>query len=254
MATLDRNGVTLNYEVYGSGPALLLTHGFSATARMWDPQIEVLSARHTLILWDLRGHGLSAAPEASEAYLEREATRDMAALLDAVGADEAIIGGLSLGGYLSLAFHCDCPERTRALLIIDTGPGYKRDDGRAAWNRQANAMADSIERDGMAALTGGSAERAAAVHQDLNGVVRAGRSLLTQHSPRVIESLPTIDVPSLVVVGAQDEPFLAATNYMAAKIPGAEKVIVPEAGHAVNLDQPQAFNAAVCDFLDRQGL
>ncbi|MEM8768168.1 MAG: alpha/beta fold hydrolase [Pseudomonadota bacterium] len=254
MAMLNRNGVAISYDVHGSGPALLLTHGFSATARMWDPQIEALSARHTLILWDLRGHGLSAAPEAPEAYLEREATADMAALLDAVGAETAIIGGLSLGGYLSLAFHCDYSERTRALLIIDTGPGYKRDDGRAAWNRQANAMADSIERDGMAALSGGSAERSAAVHRDLNGVVRAGRSLLTQHSPRVIESLPAIEVPSLVVVGAEDEPFLAATDYMAAKIAGAEKVVVAEAGHAVNLDQPQIFNAALIDFLDRHGL
>ena len=254
MAMLDRNGIAIHYEVHGSGPALLLTHGFSATARMWDPQIQALSARHRLILWDIRGHGLSAAPQEPEAYLEREATGDMAALLDAVGADEAIIGGLSLGGYLSLAFHCDYPERTRALLIIDTGPGYKRDDGRAAWNRQANAMADSIERDGMAALSGGSAERASAEHRDLAGVVRAGRSLLTQHSPRVIESLPTIGVPSLVVVGAEDEPFLAATDYMAAKIPGAEKVVVADAGHAVNLDQPRVFNEAVGDFLERHGL
>ncbi len=254
MATLERDGIEIYYEVHGSGPAILLTHGFSATARMWDPQIEALCAGHTLILWDLRGHGRSASPTDLAAYAEREATADMAALLDTAGFEAAVIGGLSLGGYLSLAFHCDYRERTRGLLIIDTGPGYKRDEGRAAWNRQAEATADAIDRDGMAALAGGSAERSASVHRDLAGVARAGRTLLTQHSPRVIETLPAIDVPSLVVVGAEDEPFLAATDYMAAKIPAAEKVVVADAGHAVNLDQPEVFNDAVTTFLARHGL
>jgi pimeloyl-ACP methyl ester carboxylesterase len=78
--------------------------------------------------------------------------------------------------------------------------------------------------------------------------------MLTQHSPRVIESLPDIAVPAIVLAGAEDEPFLAATDYMAAKIPGAEKVIVPDAGHAVNLDQPLAFNEAIRTFLKANDL
>ena len=77
--------------------------------------------------------------------------------------------------------------------------------------------------------------------------------MLTQHSARVIESLPGIRVPALVAVGAEDEPFLNPTDYMAAKIPGAEKIVIPNAGHAANIDQPEAFNRAVAEFLERIG-
>ncbi len=87
-------------------------------------------------------------------------------------------------------------------------------------------------------------------HRDASGLARAARGMLTQRDARVIESLPDIKVPSLVVVGADDAPFLAASDYMAAKIPGAKKVVIPAAGHAVNIDQPQAFIDAVLPFLD----
>ena len=254
MAELNRDGVVLSYDVHGSGPALLLTHGFTATSQMWQSQIEALSQDYSLILWDLRGHGQSDSPPDAAAYSEAMTTEDMAALLDHLGFEDAIIGGLSLGGYMSLAFYADYPERVRALLIIDTGPGYRKDAGREAWNKRANDMADAIERDGAAYLTRGSAERSSAVHKDLSGVVRAGRHMLTQHSPRVIETLPSISVPSLVVVGAEDEPFLAASDYMAKKIPGADKLVIPEAGHAVNVDQPQAFNDGVLAFLKANSL
>ncbi|MEJ2087759.1 MAG: alpha/beta fold hydrolase [Gammaproteobacteria bacterium] len=254
MPHLSRDGVNIYYETHGSGPALILTHGFSATARMWDPQIEVLSRDHTLILWDMRGHGDSDAPEDDACYSEALTVDDMAALLDEAGADRAIVGGLSLGGYMSLAFHATHPERVRALLIIDCGPGYKKDAARDAWNRTAYQRAEDIAKHGVAALQGGSAERASAVHKDINGLVYAARNMLTQHNARVIESLPEIRVPSIVVAGAQDEPFLAATDYMAAKIPGAEKLIIADAGHAANMDQPDAFNRGILEFLARNKL
>ncbi len=249
MALLDRDGVNLYYETHGKGPVILLTHGFSATSQMWREQIEALSRDHTLILWDMRGHGRSDAPADGAAYSEALTTADMAALLDHHGAERAVIGGLSLGGYMSLAFYADFPQRVDGLLVIDTGPGYKRDEAREAWNRQAGETARGIEQHGLDALAGGSAERAQAEHRDLNGLVRAARHMLTQHSPRVIELLPHIAVPTLVLAGAQDEPFLAATDYMAAKIPNARRVIVDDAGHAANMDQPAAFNAAVSGFL-----
>ncbi|WP_163609139.1 alpha/beta fold hydrolase, partial [Klebsiella pneumoniae] len=89
---------------------------------------------YKLILWDMRGHGQSDYPDDPGAYSEALTVGDMAAILDAVGARRAIIGGLSLGGYMSLAFHRAYPDRTRALLIIDTDPGFKKDDARQAWN------------------------------------------------------------------------------------------------------------------------
>jgi pimeloyl-ACP methyl ester carboxylesterase len=246
---IDREGIEIYYEVHGSGPPILLTHGFGSTSAMWQGQIAVLSKRHKLVLWDMRGHGRSGYPRDPAAYSEAQTVADMAALLDAVDVPSAIIGGLSLGGYMSLAFCHAHPKRVRALLIIDTGPGFKKHDAREAWNRRAQTTADRLDREGLDALRSFSRERSDALHRDASGLAHAARGMLTQRDARVIELLPDIKVPSLVVCGADDAPFLAASDYMAAKIPGADKVIIPAAGHAVNIDQPQAFVDAVLPFL-----
>src|SRR5664279_22132 len=250
MPVIDRDGVKIYYEVHGDGPPLLLTHGYSSTSAMWQGQIAALSKHHTLVLWDMRGHGQSDYPDDPAAYSEALTVADIAALLDKVGAERAIVGGLSLGGYMSLAFYRAHPERVRALLIIDTGPGFKKDDARDAWNKRAHDTGDRFEREGLDGLKSPSPERSGVSHRDASGLARAARGMLTQRDGRVIESLPNIRVPSLVVVGADDTPFLAASDYMAAKIPGAEKVVIPAAGHTVNIDQPQAFIDAVLPFLD----
>ena len=250
MPKIDRDGVNIYFEVHGDGPPLILTHGYSSTSAMWQGQIDALSKRHKLILWDMRGHGQSDYPNDPKAYSEALTVGDIAALLDAVGADKAIVGGLSLGGYMSLAFHRAHPARVSALLIIDTGPGFKKDDAREAWNKRALDTAERFERDGLEVLKSASRERSSVSHRNASGLALAARGMLTQRDARVIESLPEIKVPSLIVVGADDTPFLAASDYMAAKIPGAQKVVVAAAGHAVNIDQPQAFIDAVLPFLD----
>lgn len=254
MAFLDRDGVKIYYEVHGEGPALLLTHGYSATSRMWTGQIPPLSEHFKLILWDMRGHGQSNYPDDPSAYSEAATVGDMAALLDAIGAKTAIIGGLSLGGYMSLAFHLAHPERTRALLIIDTGPGYKSDEAREGWNVSALTSAKRFEREGLAPLASATAERPNAGHRDASGLAHAARGMLTQKDARVINSLPNIAVPSLVVVGANDTSFLKASDYMVAKIQRAKKIVIPDAGHGANIDQPEAFNAALLEFLRDEGL
>jgi pimeloyl-ACP methyl ester carboxylesterase len=251
MPTLDRNGVQIHYEVHGDGPPLILTHGYSSTSSMWLEQIGPLSKRHKLILWDMRGHGKSDYPEDPSAYSEALTVGDIAALLDAVGAERAIVGGLSLGGYMSLAFYRAHPDRVRALLIIDTGPGFKKDDAREAWNRRARDTAERFDREGLDVLKSASRERSTVQHRNAKGLALAARGMLTQRDARVIGLLPEIKVPSLIVVGADDAPFLAASDYMASKIPGAQKVVIPQAGHAVNIDQPQAFIDAVEPFLAR---
>lgn len=254
MPVLNRGGVNISFDVYGSGPALILTHGYSATSEMWSGQIEALSADHTLITWDMRGHGQSDSPTDADQYSAALTVADIAALLDHVGAPSAIVGGLSLGGYMSLAFHLAHQERVRALVIIDTGPGFKNDEARAGWNDYANTFADEFAAKGLDYLSDGSVEQATANHRDAAGLVLAARHMLTQHHADVIESLPSIKVPSLVLVGANDKPFLNATDYMAAKIPEATKVVIPDAGHASNIDQPAAFNEAVLQFLSSRGL
>src|ERR1700730_12426620 len=250
MPKIDRDGVNIHYEVHGSGPPLILTHGFSSTSEMWRGQIEALSKNHKLVLWDMRGHGQSDYPDDPKAYSEALTVADIAALLDAIGANNAVVGGLSLGSYMSLAFYRAYPARFRPLLIIDTGPGFKKDDAREAWNKRARDTADRFEREGLAVLKSASREGSSVSHRDALGLARAARGMLTQRDARVIEVLPDIKVPSLIVVGADDAPFLAASDYMAEKIPGATKVVIPAAGHAVNIDQPQAFIDAVLPFLD----
>ena len=250
MPTLDRNGVHIYYETHGSGPAVLLTNGYSATAEMWKPNIAALSQRYRLILWDMRGHGQTESPNDPALYSEEATVGDMAALLDACGAQQAVIGGLSLGGYMSLAFHLAHAERVAALMLFDTGPGYKREEPRAGWNKRAEATAREYETKGLAAL-GRSAEVLASNHRSAQGLAHAARGMLAQRDARVIDSLASIRIPTLVLVGSKDEPFLAATDYMASKIPGATKVIIPAAGHAANIDQPEAFNQAVLAFLER---
>ncbi len=254
MPILNRDGVGLYYEVHGRGPALLLSHGYSATCQMWAGQVEALAKYFTLILWDMRGHGRSDSPEDPGAYSEIATVADMTALLDAAGAPRAVIGGLSLGGYMSLAFHRAHPERVRGLMLFDTGPGYRSDEARAGWNARAARTAEKFEAEGLARLEKGGPEVRAAGHRSAEGLARAARGMLTQRDDAVIASLPAIAVPTLVLVGADDAPFRAASDYMAAKIPGARKVVIPGAGHAANIDQPETFNAAVLAFLREAGL
>ncbi len=253
MAEIERDGVHLYYEVHGprEPPGLgtiLLTHGYSSSSHMWQPNLDALGAEHRVVVWDLRGHGRSDSPGDVGQYTESLAVEDMAAILDALGVDRAVVGGLSLGGYLSLAFHLAHPDRVRALMLFDTGPGYRRDEGREGWNRSAIARAEAFETRGLDALVS-RAEVSQRVHKSATGLALAARGLLTQHDGRVIGSLGTIGVPTLVLVGQDDEPFLAAADYMAGHIPAATKVVLADAGHASNLDQPEAFDRNVLDFL-----
>jgi pimeloyl-ACP methyl ester carboxylesterase len=215
---------------------------------MWTPNLAALARDRQVITWDIRGHGRSASPADRSLYSEEASIADMAAVLDACGVRRAAIGGLSLGGYLSLAFHLVHPGRVAALLLFDTGPGFKQDRARERWNSYAGARADALDRDGLAALSTG-VEVGPGPHDPM-GLALAGRGILTQRDSRVIDSLPAIRVPTLVLVGEHDEPFLAATDYMAGKIPGAVKAILRDAGHAANIDQPDAFNGVVNEFLD----
>ena len=250
MPTIDREGVKIYYEVHGEGPAILLSHGYSSTSEMWRGQIEILSRSHRIIIWDMRGHGRTDYPDNPSEYSEDKTVADMTAILEAVGADQAIVGGLSLGGYMTLAFNLAHPERVRALLLIDTGPGFKSDEARERWNKHALNIGQRLETEALNYLSSLSKERAMSSHRSADGLARAARGMLTQRDARVINSLPNIKVPALVVVGANDTAFLDAAGYMTAKIPNATKVVIPNAGHAVNLDQPEAFNRAALKFLE----
>jgi pimeloyl-ACP methyl ester carboxylesterase len=245
------NGIDIDYEVGGQGPAILLSHGYSATGHMWAPQRPALEPGWRLITWDMRGHGETDSPADPAAYSERLTVDDMRGLLDHLGVRRAVIGGLSLGGYMSLAFHMRYPEMVRALVICDSGPGYRNAEARAQWNERAQARARDLEARGLAALDSGSREmrEARARHRSAQGLAHAARGMLAQEASGVIDSLPGIRVPTLVVVGDRDTPFLPPSEYMAKKIPGARLATIPDAGHSSNIDQPEAFNRALLEFL-----
>lgn len=250
MPTLDRDGVHIYYETHGSGPAVLLTHGFSATTAAWKPQLEALSECYQLITWDLRGHGQSDSPAEPAAYSEALSVADMLAVLDAGGVERAVLGGHSLGGYLSLAFYCAHPERVKGLMLLGTGPGFRKDAAREAWNQRARSFADAFEERGLGAL-GRSPEVRAGAHRSAQGLAHAARGILTQHDARVMDALGSVEVPTLVMSGDRDTPFLAATEYMAAKIPHAKKLTLANAGHAANIERAAVFNREFGTFLDQ---
>jgi pimeloyl-ACP methyl ester carboxylesterase len=226
---------------------LLLTHGFGASRAMWTPNLETLGAARQVLTWDLPGHGDSAV---SGELTHDACIADMLMLLDARGARRAVIGGMSLGGFLSLLLCARHPERVAALVLIDTGPGFRDSAAREAWNAWVAGLADDLEARGLEALRP-SPESAAADHAaGAAGLAAAARAILTQRDGEVSESLGAIAVPTLIVVGARDDRFLAAADAMARRIPGARKVVIEGAGHAANMDQPAEFNRAVLEFLE----
>jgi pimeloyl-ACP methyl ester carboxylesterase len=251
MERLDRDGVFLAYEIHdaeGSGLPVLLTHGYGASRRMWDPN-RAATSPHPTITWDMRGHGESDAPDDPSLYSHELTMDDIAALLDVAGAERAVLIGMSLGGFMSLGFRLRSPQRVAALVLVDTGPGFRRPEAREGWNAWARDRADQLERDGLDALPGGREQRGVDHVHGAEGLAHAARGMLAQQDEAVFESLGEVSVPTLVVVGAEDQQFLAAADVMEARIPDARKVVLPGAGHAANVDAPEEFNAAVAEFL-----
>lgn len=266
------NGIEIAYDVAGRGQPVLLTHGYSDTRRIWDGQCQALSDRYRVITWDMRGHGQTDSPEDPARYSVDATVGDMRALLQHLGVLRAVIGGLSLGGHVSLAFALAHPGMARALVICDSGPGYRNPSARVAWNARADERAAALEARGLAALGDGSrAMREIARdpahggapgprssgpgetvprHRSAQGLAHAARGMLAQTGSAVIDRLPSIRVPTLVIVGEHDQPFRVPSTYMASKIPGARLETIPDAGHWANLDQPEIFNRLLLDFLD----
>ncbi len=250
MPYIDRDGVNVFYEAAGSKTPVFLTHGYSASGQMWAPQVAAFADRYRMITWDMRGHGRTDSPNDPARYTAPATLEDMRAIMKTCGVDSAVVGGLSLGGFMSLAFYLKYPEMVRALILADTGPGYRNPAAREQWNERARNRARDLDERGLASAST-SAEVRVATHRSAAGLAHAARGMLAQVDDHVISGLPTIKVPTLVIVGDRDANFIAPCQYMAAKIPGAEIVTIRDAGHASNLDQPDQFNEALASFLGR---
>ena len=251
------NGIEINYEVHGSGFPVVFLHGFVGTVDMWHPQVAALSADYRFITYDARGHGDSESPKSADAYSAEIVVEDLDQLLGAVGVDRAVVGGLSMGGYESLRFYLSHPEKVAALILMDTGPGYRNPARREEWNRGQEEGARVLEQEGIEAFAARAPSytaRERILRLNPVGLANMARKVVAQHDSWVIDNLREVSVPTLVLVGENDQPFLAASEYMERAIPDARRVVIPGAGHSANIDNPEAFNRALLDFLGQLGL
>lgn len=263
------DGVALHAEAHGDGPPLLLSPGYCQTHENFRPQAASLArAGYRVVLWDYRGHGLSDAPLEPARYSMAQVVDDLGRVLDwAAPGRRAVLGGLSFGGLASLHFALAHPSRVRALLLFASGPGFKNPEAQARWEAQVGRIADRLEAQGFEGYVDGrAAPTAIGLRPELPAAQAAGRAILAQDPravalfgrrvagpvPTVIDALPTLRAPSLVLVGERDADYLRAAEVMAARIPGAKHVTIPGAGHVANLEETEAFDRAVLDFL--QGL
>ncbi len=260
------DGVELYVEAHGVGIPLILCCAFCTTHENWRPQVDPLvAAGARVILWDYRGHGRSGTPTEDRAYSTERVVEDLALVLEwAAAGQPAVLGGLSFGGLACLHFALSYPERTRAIVLIDSGPGFKKPAAQEGWQAQVERTARFLEERGFEAFLAGKAgascigrdpeapaARAAAVAiaaQDPSAVARFGRRVAGP-APGVIDALPSIGAPALVIVGAEDHAYLRAADVLAAKLPHAQKRTIPRAGHIVNIEQAEAFNDALIEFV-----
>jgi pimeloyl-ACP methyl ester carboxylesterase len=266
------DGVALYAEVHEPrhGPAspltLVLSCALCTTHENWRPQVEPLcGAGVRVVLWDYRGHGRSEAPADPAAYSMAQVVDDLGRVIDGAAPGQAVVlGGLSFGGLASLHFALAHPDRVRALVLVDSGPGFKKPEAQAGWEAGVERTARFLEERGMEAfvasraaetaiglrpeLPAARAAAAAIAAQDPHGLARFARRVAGPAAP-VIDALGRIGQPALVVVGEKDEPYLRAAEVLTARLPRAERVTIPRAGHMVNIEEADAFNAVLVRFL-----
>ncbi|MCC2640333.1 MAG: putative 3-oxoadipate enol-lactonase [Nitrospira sp.] len=257
----DANGIRLAYDDQGAGLPLVFLHAFPLNRSMWEPQIAGLSGRFRTIALDLRGHGESDAP--LWAFSLDHFADDVCALLDHLALPQAVVVGLSMGGYVSLAFSRKYANRMKGLVLADTRAQADSSDAKrgrfhlaqAAYHQGIDAVAETM----LPKLLGPTSLR---TKPDLVELVRN-----TMHStpvsgiivdlmamadrPDSVSHLRTITCPALVMVGQEDSttPLLDA-QLMAAEIHGARLAVIPAAGHLSNLEQPSIFNDLVGGFVE----
>jgi pimeloyl-ACP methyl ester carboxylesterase len=253
-------GGDLQYDVRGQGPAVLFLHAFPLGLVMWDEQAAALEATHQVVRFDCRGFG--GSPPADGILTMERIADDAAALLDHLGISKAVVCGCSMGGYAAFAMVRRHPSRLRGLVLADTRAGADTEEARA--NRAT--LGEKVRREGPVAaaeaflpkLVGETtkAERTTLVER-LRGIILANPAsgiadALAGLGARA-DSVPTlreIHVPTLVVCGDEDVLTpLAESEAIRRGVAGARLEVIPKAGHLANVENPQAFNAALHSFL-----
>ncbi|HEV8675378.1 MAG TPA: alpha/beta fold hydrolase [Methylomirabilota bacterium] len=267
MPTASVNGVKLHYEEVGEGEPLVFVHEFAGDHASWRPQTRFFGRRYRAIAYNARGYPPSDVPDDRAAYSQEQAVDDLRGILDHLGIDRAHVCGLSMGGYATLHFGLTYPERARSLIVA--GCGYGSGADRARFREDTAVVVQRFEQDGMAKVAdfyGRGPTRVQFLDKDPQGWLEfrdrlaagsaRGHALTLQGvqmtRPSVFdlgERLERLRVPTLIVTGDEDEPCLEPAIFMKRKIPSAGLVVIAKAGHTINLEEPEAFNRAVLDFL-----
>ena len=253
-------GGKLAYEIAGEGPALVLIHGFSLDMRMWQPQIAALASNHTIIRYDLRGFGRSSLPVS-----EYDHCADLDALLTKLDIQEPTLVGLSLGANIALRYATLEASKVRAQILAAPGlPGHAWSTPRPPEETRAHALEHGVEAGrqfwldhALFASLNDHPEARATVHKivaDYSGWHWRETDLQAASAP-IIPKLGLIDIPALILSGEHDaEGYREIAARLSRELPNAELKVIADAGHMLNLEQPDIFTELVRRFADGQML
>lgn len=255
------NGIDIDYRDSGAGAPVIFIHAFPLNQTMWNDQVVALQSSYRVITLDLRGFGQSDAPEG--AYSMDQMAADVRELMSALKIDRAVLVGLSMGGYISLAFCRNYPNAVQAVVLADTRAGADTLEARERRLRSAEKAeqvgAHAIAEDMIPLLLGKtSQERRPSVVERVRriieanppqGIANAQRGMAQRHDSTGV--LPDIACPALVIVGSEDTltPVTEAKS-LRNGIRGASLRLIDGAGHLSNMEQPEEFNSALTEFLD----
>jgi len=266
MASID--GVKLYYEITGSGYPLLFSHEFAGDYRSWEVQVRYFARRYQVITYNARGYPPSDVPEDLSAYSQARAAEDIVGLLRHLNIPQAHLVGLSMGGYAVLHVGLSHPELVRSMVVAGCGYGSVAGD-REKFQQDSGQVAQRLEREGMAPVAAIYAKGPTRVQfedkdprgwrefaEQLAGHSAIGSALTLRGVQGQRPSVYALEaqmrqcrVPTLIISGDEDEPCLEPGLFMKRTIPTAGLLIMPKSGHTINLEEPDAFNRAVSDFL-----
>ncbi|WP_295797003.1 alpha/beta hydrolase [Mucilaginibacter sp.] len=263
MPTAKVNNINLFYTVTGTGEPILLVHGHPFDHTMWDPQIDAFSKQYQVIAPDLRGYGKTALPKSGTSRFEDYAT-DMLALMDSLGIVTFHLAGLSQGGQFIMEIFRQAPKRVKSLILADTFASLDTPETK----QLRYDTADRLEKEGMDFYADEAIfkmilrEHVTTMPEIAAHVIKMMKSTLPKGAATALRAraeridylnlvLPSVNVPTLVVVGRQDEfTPVAKAEEMQEKLQNCKLVIVEDAGHMPNLEHPDEFNEVVLDFLE----
>ncbi len=271
MPFLSINGLDYHIKQTGSGPALLLLHGFTGSLTNWAPHIPCFSRHFTTVSVDLPGHGLTGTPDAPARHRHEQVSSDLVAILEQLGLHRFHLLGYSMGGRLALSLALANPERLHSLVLESASPGLPTAAERSARRQQDEAVARRIEQDGVSTFVAHweqlplfanqqqlpadqqTALRQQRLRNSARGLADSLRGAGTGAHPSNWPQLASLGVPALLLTGALDVKFCAVADKMVAANLWFRAHRIENAGHCIHLEQPKLFQNAVLNFLNETG-